>query len=262
MAIPPISSFTTKQKQEEQKMTTDDLHWPWDDDVPHDFFTSFTFHLPIRRFEEENLPPKFLDMMALQSAQNYREACYFAQYKKKLFFTDYSSQAMLLLTIFEREINQTIVQWQRKQLGIDVRKFFAAYENGKHANYHGEDLEVLIDFNKYCNDAERKNWQAPTLGQSCSCIRTYCQQHHIAPFPEANELFFYHWSQMVSRRNRIMHLQTTRTVTLSEFYELKMFFEQFMFSYLSALSKLRTELLGFPGDDDNPLPQNLPKTAD
>ena len=246
-------------------MTTDDLYRPWEGDfdpkspIP---FIPFTFHLPISRFEEENLPLRLLDMMDLNSTQNYREACYFVQHKKELFFTDYSSQAILLLNIVEREINQSIVQWQRMMLGIDVRKYFAAYQQGRHARYHGEKLDNIIDFNKYCNDAERKNWQAPSMGRSRAAIETYCDRHHVIPFPEADELFFSRWAQMVSRRNRIIHLQTTRTFTLNEFYELKTFFENFMFSYLPALSQLKAELLGFSSNDDRPFPNTLPNIAD
>ncbi len=246
-------------------MTFDDLYY-WakvkgfdlESSIP---FHSPTFHLPINRSDEENLPLRLLDMMDLNSAQNYREACYFLPQKKELFFTDYSSEAILLSTILERELNQSIVQWVRRELGIDVSKFFAAYQPGRSAHYHGEDKDNIIDFNRYCNDAERKNWQAPSLGQSCAAIRTYCEWRHVRPFPEADALFFSHWAQLVSRRNRVIHLQTTRTVTLNELYELKTLFEHFMFAYLPALAKLRSELLGY-SDDDKPFPGKLPNIAD
>ena len=245
-------------------MITNDFHWFWDGDFdpenPIPFIPS-TFHLPIKHSDEENLPLNLLDMMDLNSAQNYREACYFLPMKKELFFTDYSSEAILLSNILERELNQSIVQWQRRELGIDVCKFFAAYQPGRDARYHGEDLSNIINFNRFCNDAERRNWQAPTLGQSCAAIRTYCQRHHVAPFPEADELFFSRWAQLVTRRNRVIHLQTTRTVTINEFYDLKTLFEIFMFAYLEALSKLRAELLGY-SDDDKPFPGKLPNIAD
>ena len=252
-------------KQRSINMTTDDLNWPWEEFPPHEPlippFIHYNINRPLRRFDEENLPWELLNMMDLNSTQNYREVCFFLQQKKELFFTDYSSQAILLLNIVEREINQSIVQWQRKMLGIDVRNFFAAYQKDRHALYHGEDIDNIIDFNRYCNDAERRNWQAPTQGQSCAAIRTYCQRHHVTPFPEANALFFSRWAELVSRRNRIIHLQTTRTYTLNEFYELKTLFESFMFSYLAALSKLRAQLLGV-SDDDKPFPNTLPNIAD
>ena len=226
--------------------TPENVHLQWDEQLPLPNAPIFSLNtrFPILLQQPMILPQKYLDMLDPLSAVNYQQLCQRIPKNPRNQEMDYSAEAFLIIKIIDREIMLSLVQWLRRELGITMPASYMIFEKGKHANYHGKDKNKKVNFN-HCQRDEKTGelkWKATSLGQDCTCAKTYCKRHKTAPFEKANSSFFWKLGMFVSVRNRLFHTSDSDPFTLTELYALKNEFDNFMLSYLPYLYALKKEL--------------------
>ena len=246
-AEPFFKNEKEKNKKKEPKMTTpEDVHLQWDEQTPPFDVPLFNWdtRFPVLLQQPMVLPQCYLNKLEPISAVNYHQLCQRIPKNSRNQDMDYSAEAFYIIKIIDREIMLSLAQWFRQILGITMPDFYMIFEKGKHANYHGKDKNKKINFN-HCQRNKKTGklvWKATSLGQLCTCVKTYCKRHKIVPFEKANSSFFWKLGTFVSVRNRLFHTSDNDPFTLAELYALKNDFDNFMLSYLPDLYMLKKKL--------------------
>lgn len=129
---------------------------------------------------------------------------------------DYSSSAICLAKMFEKEINYSFVHWIRKQNGIQLPEYYNQYQPGVRAlvttNSGGNSTHVDVNNNKH------GKWLPPELGKSKFLARNLTEGDWKSIGVDDYKLFTKEWDIIHRIRNLAAH---TEEVTFEDFNKMK-----------------------------------------
>jgi len=119
---------------------------------------------------------------------------------------DYSPLVLCLCKIFEIETNLSIVHWVRKNLNIEMPKYFKKHKEGSEEYKITPSPAVVpnprpIDFNK----GYRTKWIAPGIGESELVMLTLYKEGEFPPEITNYESLFSNWAIIRQFRNKAAH---------------------------------------------------------
>lgn len=125
---------------------------------------------------------------------------------------DYTSVAICLTKLFEKEMNLSMVHWIRKELGIHTPQYFNKYEPYVTASYIPDNLGLLRPSLINFNGNKGKKWIAPGIGQSkLSFASMRLKSNHFQNFTYLSssiiDNFLPKWDQLANIRNRVAHTE-------------------------------------------------------